>query len=226
MQLDPLEWGQIELLSGYLAERRTAQLFGRLLQDGDTYVDVGAHVGFHTLVARRHLGDEGRVIAIDPQPYNCDKVNTNWRLNGFSNILVCIAAAGDRDGMIELPFQAATDRSRLSLCLPGVNDQPQRFRVPLVRLDSLFGQLNCGRVRLLKIDVEGYELEVVRGLGRRIDQVDQIVAEVLDADAPSPRTLELTKMLQISDFTLKTVEGAPWLPGQKLAENNLWACRT
>jgi FkbM family methyltransferase len=225
MDLDPLEWLQIELLSQSVPEPRTVQLFGELLREGDTYVDVGAHVGFHTLVARRFIGTSGRVIAVDPQPYNCHKILTNWRINEFTNLLVCVAAAGDRDGAIELCDQAATDKSRLSLQLPAVNDRPQHFRVPLVRLESLLSQTSCDGVRLLKIDVEGYEPEVVRGLGDRGDHVENMIVEVLDADRPSSRTHELLAVLASLNFRLKTVEGNEWRPGDPLPENNVWAYR-
>jgi FkbM family methyltransferase len=223
MELDPLEWLQIELLTQGVLEPHTTRLYGELLSEGDCYVDVGAHVGFHTLVARRYIGESGRVIAIDPQPYNCQKILANWRVNEFANLLVCVAAVGDRDDVIELSDQAASDKSRLSLQLPAVNDRPQRFRVPLVRLDSLFSQTDCQRVRLLKVDVEGYELEVLKGLGERGPQIEHIIAEVLDAERPAARSQELLTMLRDQGFVLKTVRGAPWQCGEPLMENNLWA---
>jgi FkbM family methyltransferase len=223
MDLDPLEWLQIELLTQGVVEPHTTRLFGDLLRAGDCYVDVGAHVGFHTLVARRYVAESGRVVAIEPQPYNCQKILTNWRINDFSNLLVCVAAVGDRDEAIELCDQAASDKSRLSLQLPAVNDRPQRFRVPLVRLDSLMSQIDCRGVRLLKIDVEGYELEVLRGLGECRRQIEHIILEVLDAERPSARTQDLLAVLRDSDFKLKAVDGADWQSGEPLLENNLWA---
>lgn len=89
MYLDPLEWMQITLLSGQTTEPQTMRLFERLLKPGDVYLDVGAHVGFHTLV-----GAEGRVIAIEPQPYNCDRILRNWHLNGYENLFLYVAVAG------------------------------------------------------------------------------------------------------------------------------------
>src|SRR5205085_7512501 len=57
MELNPLEWTEITLIRDGLIEPKTISLFDRLLEEGDTYVDVGAHVGFHTLVARRKVGE-------------------------------------------------------------------------------------------------------------------------------------------------------------------------
>ena len=94
MQLDDQEWLQIGLLAGEEQEPRTIALQKRLLRPGDTSIDVGAHVGFHALVAARCVGPSGQVIAIDPQPYNADRILTNSALNGLDNILVVVAAVG------------------------------------------------------------------------------------------------------------------------------------
>src|ERR1700730_18322195 len=83
MELDPLEWTQSDLIKNGSLEPLTSALYGKLLRAGDTYVDVGAHIGFHTLVARHYVGQSGRLIAVEPQPYNCQKLLANWRANDF-----------------------------------------------------------------------------------------------------------------------------------------------
>src|SRR5262245_30307870 len=88
MDLDPWEWSQQQLRRGAAVEPRTRALFARILRPGDTYLDVGAHVGLHTLVAGRLVGPGGRVIAVEPQPYNCAKVLTNWSINGMAHVIV------------------------------------------------------------------------------------------------------------------------------------------
>src|SRR5881394_3532043 len=67
MELNPLEWTEITLIRDGLIEPKTIALFDELLSVGDTYVDVGAHVGFHTLVARYRTGEAGTIIALEPQ---------------------------------------------------------------------------------------------------------------------------------------------------------------
>src|SRR5438128_9204386 len=120
MELDPQEWLQIHLLAGEPLEPRTIELFRKLLRPGDTYIDIGAHVGLHALVARQCVGPQGRVIALEPQPYNCDKILINSQMNGAANILVVMAAAGAEDGPIMLHNQARSDKARLTLAGEGV----------------------------------------------------------------------------------------------------------
>src|SRR5205085_7286263 len=56
MELDPIEWTQSDLMVRGSIEPLTSALYGKLLRHGDVYVDVGAHVGFHTLIARHFIG--------------------------------------------------------------------------------------------------------------------------------------------------------------------------
>jgi FkbM family methyltransferase len=226
MELDPLEWAQMDILRTGCIEPLTSELYGQLLRSGDVYIDIGAHVGFHTLVARYFVGDKGKVIAIDPQPYNCQKILSNWRANNFENLLVYVAAAGNRNEAIILCDQSVTDKTRLSLCLEPVNNQAQRFRVPVIRLDEIVKEQSLEYVRLLKIDVEGYETEVLDGLGNHVNVVENIVIEVLGTQTGlSVKSLDLVKRIQTLGYNLRTVQGETWTPGSELPENNLWASR-
>jgi hypothetical protein len=66
MELDPMEWTQSDLLRDGSIETLTSALYTKLLHDGDRYVDVGAHVGYHTLLARHCIGAEGSSSLSNP----------------------------------------------------------------------------------------------------------------------------------------------------------------
>src|SRR6185437_4125817 len=227
MDIDGFDWIQSEILRDGCTEPLTCALMGKVLAKGDTYVDVGAQFGLHTLVARHFVGPEGRVIAIEPQPYNCHKLLNNWRVNGFENLILYVGAIGAYDGSIRLHMQSATDTSRLSLCLTPVNDMPQQFQVPINRLETILDQVQFDKVRLLKIDIEGYELEAIGSIGKYLDLVEHIILEVLHADSVlSERSKDLITLPKTHGYVLKTVEGKPWeKTNQSLPENNLWASR-
>jgi FkbM family methyltransferase len=226
MDLDPIEWTQSDLLRDGSIESLTSALYGRLLHEGDVYVDIGAHIGYHTLLARRCIGPEGHVIAVEPQPYNCQKLLANWRANGFENLALFIAAIGEEDSTVRLHQQVATDSSRLSMCLEPVNDEARVFYVPLRRLDAILAEQGVEHVRLLKIDVEGYELEVINSLGASFPAIDNIILEVLDTSSGiSVKSVALIEKLKSLEYELHTVEGHAWDHHSPLAENNLWASR-
>ena len=225
MQLDPQEWTQISLLAGRPTEPLTAARIEELLAPGDSFIDVGAHVGWLSLIAARRVGPGGRVIAVDPQPYNCERILNNALANGFGSILVVPAALSVEETFIELPHQSSTDKSRLTLTGPGVNDTAARFLCPRMRLDSLVGRtLPAGRIKLVKVDVEGYELEVLQGAGEALARIDNVIYETLpEIDASLQHRIR--DLLEEAGFELRTVGGRPWAPGEAAPENNVWARR-
>src|SRR5262249_17670140 len=125
---------------------------------------------------------------------------------------------------VTLKAQAQADKSRLTVAGHGVNDSKQSFIVPLVRLDKVLADQNVDHVDLIKIDVEGFELEVLRGLGERMAQVRNIILEVLPV-TPLPIVSEIANLLTTSGFDLRTVDGTAWCPGQPCPEWNVWASR-
>jgi FkbM family methyltransferase len=225
MCLDPWEWTQRDLLAVGCIEPLTTSLFAYLLKDGDVYVDVGCHVGYHTLVARQLVGRTGVVIAIDPQPYNCERTLTNWRVNGFENIRLYVAAAGECPKDVMIAEQPLTDSSRLSLLAETVQNAPRQCTVPVRRLDEIIASESLTRIALLKIDTEGYELEVLRGLGKSLDKVQNIILELLPDSIAKPRTIEIISHLEKAGFDFQTVERQTWDGCNPLPENNLHAYR-
>src|SRR5580704_5776748 len=150
MELDPEEWLQIKLRASGCLEPRTTALFERILRPGNSCIDVGAHVGYHSLLAARLVGASGRIFAIDPQPYNCAKILTNAELNGFTNVTVVAAAVAEADGFVSLKSQSRQDKARLTLAGRGVNDGALTFVVPKITLSWLFETYDLRRVSLLK----------------------------------------------------------------------------
>jgi FkbM family methyltransferase len=219
MQLDPIEHAQAVLLARGICERSTIELYQKLLNPGDSYVDVGAHVGFHALVARSLVGTEGQLIAIDPQPYNCDRILTNARLNGFDNIAVVVAAVGPKDGLVALNNQMPDDKSKLSLSQHWPHPETkQRFTFAMCRLDSLTSHLPS--IKLLKIDVESYEWEVLQGASSALAKTENIIIEL----HPEGRDVaRVAALLREKGFRLYDVHRNPWEAGQPCEDHNVWA---
>lgn len=224
MELDPQEWLQISMLAGQNLEPQTIALYKRVLAPGDTFIDVGAHVGLHALIASRCVGSGGQVVAIDPQPYNCEKMIVNAAANGFNNLTVVCAAAGSADTTVLLRAQSRSDKARLTLVGDGVNDTGTPFEAPVVRLDTLAARRNIEKVRILKLDAEGYEREILIGAGDLLNHIDNVVFECLP-ETPHREIEGATGILMSHGFSFAQVDGSPWSAGEPLIEHNIWARR-
>lgn len=138
-----------------------------LLTPGDTAIDVGAHIGFFTMQMAAAVGPAGRVYAFEPLDSNADLLERSIAENGFGDrVRVRRAAAGDAPGTATLTFPVETLNSGGAYLLrDGTAPLPgNRTRVvPLVALDAL----DLRRpVRIIKMDVEGAEPQVLRGAAR------------------------------------------------------------
>jgi len=136
-------------------EESKQRSFAREVRTGSVVFDVGAHVGFYTLLAAVLCGRTGRVVAIEPLPRNIAYLREHLRMNGIGNVDVIEAAASDVGG--ELTFGEGANNSTGRLHPAGSR------RVASITLDAL---VLGGRVpgpHLIKMDIEGGEAAALRG---------------------------------------------------------------
>lgn len=154
-----------------LFEPAETRLVRRLLSPGDTFVDVGAHIGWFTTVASRCVGSSGRVIACEPYPENLAVLRANLELNACSNVAVVCSAIGAAQGTVTL---ASSGDSGSVTALDWANQG--RVTVPMVRLDDVAEA--HGPIALLKMDVEGWESHVLEGATGTLRRTQRVLFEV------------------------------------------------
>jgi FkbM family methyltransferase len=162
MRVSPLdENGRRVYVHGLDRRERITRQFVRLLRPGDCVIDIGANVGYFTLVAARLVGPGGCVHAFEPSPEVLPWLQANADLNPSANIRVHGQAVTDRCGQVRF-YTAAADRTGYSSIRNLGCQTASAAMVPAITLDSMLPELP--RVRLVKIDVEGAELLVLRGM--------------------------------------------------------------
>jgi len=145
-------------------EEGTIQFLRRVLVPGMSFLDVGANLGLHTTVAASLVGPSGRVIAVEPQADLCDLVRLNVTQNGLSNVSVIHAALGRQNGTAELHHVHAGNPAAAALRLQLGEQSLSSSPVPLRTLADVLGEAGLESSDLVvKIDVEGAELEVLEG---------------------------------------------------------------
>lgn len=132
------------------------RLFETTVRAGDVVFDVGANVGFYTLLSSVLVGSRGRVVAFEPVPRNLKFLKKHLRLNRVSNVLVMPTAVSDAVGEVHFDNSSGPSVGHIS--------ELGALRVTTVMLDSLVDEGRIPSPHLVKIDVEGAEAAVLRGM--------------------------------------------------------------
>jgi len=148
------------LIAG-IYEKELTSVFTKLIKKGMNIVDIGAHIGYYTLLASRLVGPNGKVFAFEPDPVNLIYLKTNISINNCSNVIITSKAVFRKNGEAYLLIQPDHSTNYLSR-FP--KDKEGAFKVPTVTLDVFFGMLGWPRVDLIKADVEGSEVAVLEGM--------------------------------------------------------------
>jgi FkbM family methyltransferase len=148
------------LLLGTYEPAQTA-LFQRYIRPGEQVLDIGAAAGYYTLLAARLVGQQGQVVAFEPNPVNLRYLRRHVRQNRLKQVRVLGLAVADSDGTARFGGGTGTGTARLQ--------DDGTLEVPVRRLDDLAAEHGLAPQHM-KIDVEGAELAVLQGGERLIRQ--------------------------------------------------------
>ena len=181
---------------------RPEHFLQHVLTPGDTYVDIGANTGFFPLVAAQLVGPSGRVICYEADPSNFEALERNIALNGTPNIEAISLAVSDHNGTATLLRDIAhsgghslASESGPTPVTPASAIMP--VSVSTTTIDSHLAERDLGRLKLVKLDIEGHEGHALRGMQRILRKwsVPYVIMEVnprqLKRHGTRPRHLEL-----------------------------------
>lgn len=155
------------------------------LAPGGVLYDVGANVGFLTVIGARLVGAAGAVYAFEPVPSNAAFVRRNAELNEFRNVTVIEKAVSFASRKGELTLAQYSGGAVLST-IAAPPDAAGRLSIELVSIDDLVFRDRMRPPAMVKIDVEGAELEVLRGMSRTMRELKPIILYELDDAASEP----------------------------------------
>lgn len=219
LRLDPRDWiGRTIAYEGSY-EAKSVGLAARLMGGGGVFVDVGCNFGLYTCAVGVVPGV--RCISIDASFNALTKLSENLRLNPGADVTVvnCALAGDNQMYCFDVPQDGNLGTTRVSQNESGVS--ASRFWVLGTRLDGGLKRVNAGAVKLLKIDVEGFEVSVFQGLD--FNGPFRPANIIVECD---PRGFENAgecfNFLVSKEYTPKTVEGDSVSNCADLPEMNVW----
>jgi FkbM family methyltransferase len=165
-----------------------------MLMEGDIVLDLGAHVGYYTVLASVLVGDTGEVIAFEPEPENLYLLHDHIKLNKCNNVTVIEACVADCAG--ECSFQRGGTGSGHMI------DEGGDFTVPVVSLDQLLAEGTIPLPDYMKIDVEGAEMRVLHGARQVIAEARPTIFLSVHSDQLRD---ECSDFLKAHDYQLRAI---------------------
>lgn len=194
-----------------LHEPMVQEAMRRTLAEGSTFYDVGANIGFLSLVGARLVGPTGRVLSLEPEPENVAAIRAHAALNEIGTITVIAEAAAAETG----PVDVIGVRDTLWTRLAEVGEHPmerERLTVPGVRLDDLVYERGLVPPDVVKIDVEGGELEVLAGMSRLLrERHPAIIAEM------HGKNIACCELLRAAGYRIVNLDGPE--PPERAGDN-------
>lgn len=190
------------------SEPTIQELLARQIEPCTVVWDIGANVGFFTLIASRLVGEGGQVVAFEPLPANYDAIRENLLLNGITNVQVEAIALGDEVGRATLSVYGANTLAKLdgpeqAEPSPG-RARLQKLEVPVSTIDAQLERFPAPA--LVKMDIEGGEAAALQGAKRLLTEVrPTLVCELHGTADP------VMELLESCGYRAITV-GAPDVP--------------
>ncbi|MHC1740418.1 MAG: FkbM family methyltransferase [Anaerolineaceae bacterium] len=148
------EWQEIQFLS-------------KILHNGDTFIDIGGNIGFYSVIAAKLVGASGKVIAVEPVKKTFDRLNQNIQLNHYQNVQTFQLALSSKNGVLPMNVSQDGYDAWNSLTTPARGETYLVEEVKTQTLDDFIEANKIpGKVKMVKIDVEGWESELAKGATR------------------------------------------------------------
>ena len=163
MYSDPTDPHLIDMIDGKDPEQNVKNIFLENISSGDVVIDVGANIGDYTLIACKKIGNSGKVLAFEPLPETFSILKRNIQLNKITHCQPFQKAVGEKPGIVNLyKTNASGTMAHLDSFLNG-KELIKKHETEVITIDAMLRSYDIENVNMIKIDVEGFEHEVLLG---------------------------------------------------------------
>ncbi|MCK5259532.1 MAG: FkbM family methyltransferase [Candidatus Omnitrophica bacterium] len=141
-------------------EENETEFINKEVKVGDIVLDIGANIGYHTLIFAKLVGENGKVFAFEPDPTSFDLLERNVRNNGYKNVVLINKAVAEKSGRLKLFL---SEDNLADHRIYDSQDGRNFIEIESVRLDDYFKDFS-GKINFIKMDIEGSEYGAVKGM--------------------------------------------------------------
>jgi FkbM family methyltransferase len=154
-----LNEGLFNLSLGRPFERLETEIVNKEIKKGDVVIDIGANIGYYTLIFANLVGKEGKVFAFEPSPDNFALLQKNIEINGYQNAKLEQMAVSNKSGKTKLYLTSNPADNRIY----DLYDNSNSVEVVTIRMDDYFSNYN-GKIDFIKMDIQGAEWAAIQGM--------------------------------------------------------------
>ena len=165
--LDSLDSLDLSLNTDY--ESYITKVIKKELKKGDIFLDLGANIGFFTLIAAKIVGDTGKVYAFEPDTTNFNLLKKNIDYNHYKNIILVNKAVSDYEGQGELYLSKDNFADHRTFY---INNDRDKTKINIIKLDNFFTKWQ--KINFIKMDIQGDEYKAFLGMLELIKRSDNL----------------------------------------------------
>jgi FkbM family methyltransferase len=171
MLVDPRHGLGSSLWQTGIWEKTETKIIQEYIKEGTVFVDIGANIGYYSLLAARRVGQAGKVYAFEPEPENYAMLVKNMEFNCYRNIVAVRKAVSNRNGVAEFLIDAVYPTQHR---LHNSKDKKDTIEVDVITLDNFFKDKGH-KIDLIKMDIEGAEMFALEGMQKILNENENLV---------------------------------------------------
>lgn len=179
-ELHAEDWIQENLFLLGEYEKAELKLLTSILNEDSVFIDIGANIGLHTLIASKKINSQGKIISFEPYTTNFKQLITNLELNKAKNICLVKKAVSNQEGSAMMYYNTAS--KSLGMATLSTIPYDNKEEVETIQLDAFVAENKVDGVDIIKLDVEGEEYNALLGMRNTLNQFKpNLLIEILDS---------------------------------------------
>ena len=185
-------------------EPLTTHLMIKELKENMVCVDLGSNIGYYAVIESNIIGESGKIFAIEPSPINFPILRLNLENQKKNNFLACNIAIGDKNEDMEFIISTKSNWSKIRMNNENINSGDKIIKIPVKTLDSFVIENNITKIDILRMDVEGFEYNIILGANNVLEKYKpKIFVEIHKMYLGKEKTCEIFNDLKNKGYEIK-----------------------